>query len=413
MFIPIGDEPNPPQTPWGTYALMAANVAIWILVCLPAQHVPLLLSDPDAIAYLDATAKMTGHPRLEILGHASAYDLMMFRYGFRPNAPSIVSLFASLFLHGGWMHLFGNMLFLYIFGDNVEARLGVRRYLLMYLATGVAATVFYAIARFGSGMPLIGASGAISGVLGCYFVWFPHNRVRVLITLFVFFERILVPARWVLGFYLLIENLLPFLLDKPGHSATAYGAHLGGFFAGAAFASMYARGWLDPVGAGKSAAPPGDHGGAAFAGGAYADGFEHAAQRDGFASAPGSATVLRLIDMRRFAEAMAHFRGLPAAERTRLPAEAMFSLADYLTQQKTYEEAIGLLRQKCTAQHAALDRARAHLRIGLIYLHGLQRPVAAYQHLLDVLDAQPEGQVADAAREVLTHIERAEGGASR
>ena len=101
------------------------------------------------------------------------------------------------------MHLFGNMLFLWIYGDNVEYRLGRLAFLLWYLATGVAATLFFAVFALDSTVPLVGASGAISGVLGFYFLWFPRNTVRLFVFLFPFFMNVVaVPARIVLGVYL-------------------------------------------------------------------------------------------------------------------------------------------------------------------------------------------------------------------
>jgi membrane associated rhomboid family serine protease len=172
-------------------------------------------------------------PAHVILEHVTAYDLFILRYGFRPVDFSVSSLFTSMFLHGGWLHLLGNMLFLYIYGDNVEARLGRIGFILMYLGTGVTATLFFALFVPDSGVPMIGASGAISGVLGCYFIWFPHNHVKTFIFLFPFImTTVLIPARLVLGFYLLVENLLPFLMDNVGGGGVAHGAHIGGFVAG-------------------------------------------------------------------------------------------------------------------------------------------------------------------------------------
>ena len=108
-----------------------------------------------------------------------------------------------MFLHGGFMHLFGNMLFLWIYGDNVERRLGAIPYLFGYLATGVAATLTHALVFSSSEMPLVGASGAISGVLGFYFLWFPRNTVRMLVFLPPFLMQVFeIPARFVLGMYL-------------------------------------------------------------------------------------------------------------------------------------------------------------------------------------------------------------------
>jgi membrane associated rhomboid family serine protease len=96
----------------------------------------------------------------------------------------LLALFASMFLHGGFAHLFGNMLFLWIYGDNVEHRLGSARYVFWYVLTGACATLFHAVFDSDSRIPLVGASGAISGVLGFYFLWFPRNQVRVWVLLF-------------------------------------------------------------------------------------------------------------------------------------------------------------------------------------------------------------------------------------
>src|SRR5262245_55150884 len=108
------------------------------------------------------------------------YEELVSRYGHVPAAPGFSSLFTSMFMHANLTHLGGNMLFLWIFGDNVEARLGSLGYLAAYLATGIAGGIVDALLREGSAIPGIGASGAISGVLGMYFIGFPKNRVKVL-----------------------------------------------------------------------------------------------------------------------------------------------------------------------------------------------------------------------------------------
>jgi len=241
MFIPIGDEPNSKTTPYVTYGLIALNLYVWVAICRPAAMMGVEPFDPQVLEYLGTMRRATGIPTSVLLQDTSAYDVLTFTYGFRPAAPSLIALFTSLFLHGGWMHVLGNMLFLWIFGDNIEARLGGKRYLALYLGSGVLATLFYAMVRFGSPLPLIGASGAISGILGAYFIWYGHHRVRVLMVLLIFIQIIHVPARLVLGFYLIVENLLPFLLQTEPTSTTAYGAHIGGFFAGSAFALAWSH----------------------------------------------------------------------------------------------------------------------------------------------------------------------------
>ncbi|HWN70655.1 MAG TPA: rhomboid family intramembrane serine protease [Haliangium sp.] len=248
MFIPIGDEPNARTFPVINYALIAVNVAVFALISLPLMAQPVDSRDPMVQALLHELARQ--HPDLDPytllheLRQLSAYDVFLMRWGYRAAEPSLVTLITSMFLHGGWLHIIGNMLFLWIYGDNVEHRLGRVGYLGAYLASGVAATLGYAAVLPGSAgyTPLVGASGAISGVLGCYFVWFPRNRVRLLIALLPFYVDVWrVNARVVLGVYVVIDNLLPFLLADSGASGVAHGAHLGGFLAGAAGAVVLDR----------------------------------------------------------------------------------------------------------------------------------------------------------------------------
>jgi len=254
MFFPIGDTPNPPGRAYVTWVLVAVNVGIYLLVTLPAVYGKVNLQDPLLHEYLRIIGALGKVSARQVYEQLSAYDLLVFQYGFRPAEFSPVTLFSSLFLHGSFMHLAGNMLFLFIFGDNVEFRLGRLRFLLTYLACGIAATLFYALFAAESQVPLIGASGAISGVLGCYFLWFPRNRVRCFIFLFPFImTSIYLSARLVLGFYLLIDNLLPFLFVPSTSSGVAYGAHIGGFLGGLGIALgadqyyRFRRGWSRPA----------------------------------------------------------------------------------------------------------------------------------------------------------------------
>ncbi len=240
VILPIGDSPNPEGTAFATYALIAANVAVYLLT-LPLAWVRPDASDPQLAEYAHLVARQTGY-RIsvqEILANASAYDLTVFRWGYRPVAPSLVTLLASMFLHGGFAHLAGNMLFLWIYGDNVEHRVGPARFVAYYLVTGAAATLLHAMFFPTSGLPLVGASGAISGVLGFYFLWFPENRVHLLL-LFPFLMRLSVPARTLLGLYIIVENVFPFVLSG-GATGVAYGAHIGGFVAGLLIATSSDR----------------------------------------------------------------------------------------------------------------------------------------------------------------------------
>ena len=155
-----------------------------------------------------------------------------------------VPLFTSMFLHGGWMHLIGNMLFLWIFGDNVEDRMGRVRYLGFYLLTGLAAALTHAYLSPDSTVPTIGASGAISGVLGAYLMFFPHARVLTLVV-FVFFivDVIEVPAVLYLGLWFLMQLVSGTLTHAiaPDAGGVAWWAHVGGFVAGIVLARLLER----------------------------------------------------------------------------------------------------------------------------------------------------------------------------
>jgi membrane associated rhomboid family serine protease len=241
MFLPIGDHPNPHGVGPITILLIFANVAVFLMVTLPLSAVPPSPGDPRIAAYLQAVAAdlPPGTSLSAIAQQLSAYDLVVFEYGYRPAAPDALALFSAMFLHGGLMHLAGNMLYLWIYGDNVEHRLGSFWFLFWYLVTGVAATLSHALFAMKSVLPMVGASGAISGVLGFYFVWFPRNQVRFLLLIPFFFHVVLVPAWIALGLYLLVDNLLPFFVARAG-AGVAYGAHIGGFIAGA-IAALFVR----------------------------------------------------------------------------------------------------------------------------------------------------------------------------
>ena len=149
--------------------------------------------------------------------------------------PNLIRIFISMFLHGGWLHLGGNMLYLWIFGDNIEDRLGHFKYLIFYLLCGVAATMTHAVLEADSTLPAIGASGAIAGVLGAYALLFPRQRVTTLIPIFFFITVREIPAVLVLGLWFVLQLFVG--VASIGASAGATGgvavfAHIGGFIAG-------------------------------------------------------------------------------------------------------------------------------------------------------------------------------------
>ncbi len=377
MVLPIGDAPNARGVPVATYVIIGVNVAVYLLLTLPLSAVHPAPNDPVLEAYLRAVAHAVGgRVSLAVIARqTTAYDLFLFTHGFRPIAPSVRALFASLFLHAGFMHLAGNMLFLWIYGDNVERRLGVVRYVAAYLGTGVAATAAHWASAPHSALPVVGASGAISGILGFYFVWFPRNIVRLLWLIPPFIGQVIeVPARIVLGFYLIAENLLPYLFAGED-AGVAHGAHIGGFVAGVALA------WIaDRRGVGSNG---------------------------GYDAVPASdpADVGALVDAGRFADAASAYLGhSPRAVRGSLTAEQALALAAWLRRAGHPDAAAVVLRRlvRDTRDGAAL--ARAHLALGELLLEDLDQPTPAYQHFLAVLDLHAEPDTVAAARAGLAAV---------
>jgi len=158
-------------------------------------------------------------------------------YGLVPARFDVLTVFTSMFLHGGWGHFLGNMLFLWIFGDNVEDRLGHARFVVFYLLCGVAAVAAHVYMNPMSTIPTVGASGAIAGVLGAYFVLYPHSRVLALVPLFIVFEIVEVPAIIFLGLWFLMQffyvGMAAVRAGAEG-GGVAFWAHIAGFLAGMA-----------------------------------------------------------------------------------------------------------------------------------------------------------------------------------
>jgi len=382
VLLPLSDAPNPGGRPYVTYGLIAANILVYALVSLPLGARPPDTGSPAFQAYVEVVRDQLppGVPLRAALANTSAYDLYVFEHGYKPADPQFADLFYSLFLHGGFLHLFGNMLFLWIYGDNVEYRLGRVAYLLWYLATGVAATLFFALFASGSTVPLVGASGAISGVLGFYFLWFPRNSVRLFVFLFPFFMNVVaVRARLVLGVYLLLDNVLPFLISTGGGGGVAHGAHIGGFVAGLAGAWLIDR---RAVQSGK----------AGYTSDVVVD------------TAPGSMveTAMRQGDMARAAAA---YFALPAEQARRaLRTEESLSLGDWLAANGHADAALVVYRRHLRDYPTHATAAAAHLGAGLVQLDQLGQVAPAYQHFLDALDLNPDAETAARARAALSQI---------
>jgi membrane associated rhomboid family serine protease len=231
-MIPIRDSAPTQGRPWVTYALIALNAWIFLYE---------ILLGAELEAFVRTWAFIP-----------SRY-FQLAELGPEAWVPRYLPLVTSMFLHGGWAHLLGNMLYLRIFGDNIEDRLGHLRYLAFYLATGVVAGLAQAHLYPDSTVPTLGASGAISGVLGAFIVMFPRTRVMTLVPLLLFFPVIEVPAVVYLGFWFLMQLLngtmaFAVVADSGG---VAWWAHVGGFVAGMALTPLlrrrqsYPRAWRD------------------------------------------------------------------------------------------------------------------------------------------------------------------------
>ena len=158
------------------------------------------------------------------------------------DSREVATLFTSMFLHGGWGHLFSNMLYLWIFGDNVEDRIGHLAFLLFYLGTGAAAALTHIATNAGSAIPTLGASGAVAGVLGAYLVLYPHARVQTLLPTFPIMVA-MVPAILFLGIWFVMQlfsGAIQLSVAGRGTGGVAFLAHVGGFVAGAMF-GLFAR----------------------------------------------------------------------------------------------------------------------------------------------------------------------------
>ena len=217
-MIPLHDD-NPTEiTPWLTFTFIGLCVLVFL------WQLSLGENGERAIYSLGMI------PATVFGGKSLPPDLALI--------PPWMTLFTSMFMHGGWMHLIGNMLFLWIFGNNVEDSMGHVRFVLFYLACGVAAVLAQALPNPDSAIPMVGASGAISGVLGAYLLLYPHARVLVMIPLVFILYTARIPAGFVLGFWFLMQ-LVSSLGADPEQGGVAFGAHIGGFIAGVALIPLF------------------------------------------------------------------------------------------------------------------------------------------------------------------------------
>lgn len=216
-MIPIRDAIRSKTIPVVNYLIIGINIIIffWQLSLGPYLRDALFLYGIVPIRYSDP----------EISAQFSKFQ-------------QLLPFISSMFLHGGFLHILGNMWFLYIFGDNIEDRLGHFRYLIFYLLCGIAAGLVHLYTNWESKIPTIGASGAISGIMGAYLILYPQSRILTLIPIFLFFQFVEIPAFVFLGYWLLIQLFSASFTPK-NIGGIAWWAHIGGFLAGLIFVKIF------------------------------------------------------------------------------------------------------------------------------------------------------------------------------
>jgi len=229
--FPYRDENETIRTPVATFALIAINLLVWIFWQGAGAH-----------TLLEASVCNYGLIPGELTALARPGD------GFRMDEDLVclvdagrepLNLITAMFLHGGWLHLLGNMWFLWLFGNNVEDSMGPVRYVLFYLLSGITASLAHVWSEPTSIVPMVGASGAISGVMGAYIVLYPRVRVYCLVVIIFFVTTIAVPAWVMLGYWMLLQVLGG--LEPAASGGVAFWAHVGGFLAGSVAVKFFAR----------------------------------------------------------------------------------------------------------------------------------------------------------------------------
>ncbi len=240
MIFPIGDD-NSDRTsaPFINYVLIAINILVFVFLQGATGENNFTASFATVPEEIRTGQDVKGAVPIKVGTQEAVINL-----GETPS-PVYITLLTSMFMHGGWMHLLGNMLFLWIFGDNLENRMGRFRYLIFYLVTGLAASLAHVISTFTFGdnpyIPSLGASGAISGVLGGYLVLFPKRQVKVILM------RMLttVPAIVAIGMWFVLQLVQAFGVIAAGPQSgggVAFMAHVGGFVAGLILVKLFAAG---------------------------------------------------------------------------------------------------------------------------------------------------------------------------
>jgi len=219
-MIPLRDDNPAQRTPYVTRGLIVLNVLVFFYELSLGDGMAEFIRDWGVVPGR-LFASLTGDTSLPV---------------------ELLSIVTSLFLHGGWLHLIGNMWYLWIFGDNVEDRMGHARFLVFYLASGVVAALLHSAMIPGSSIPTVGASGAIAGVLGAYAYAFPRARVLTLIPIIFFFQIVSIPALVLLGIWFAFQFIAGALdLGRASGGGVAWWAHIGGFVFGFVTMMVYSR----------------------------------------------------------------------------------------------------------------------------------------------------------------------------
>jgi membrane associated rhomboid family serine protease len=232
-MFPYRDENETIRTPYATFLLIALNVVAWLFVQGAGTSLALARSVCDlGLIPGELTLSVPPGTRFPMGGGLVCLT---------DPGRQVSNVFTSMFLHGSWMHILGNMWFMWIFGNNVEDAMGRLRFVVFYLLTGVAAALTQVLLTPASAVPMVGASGAISGVMGAYIVLYPRVRVFMLLVLGFYVTSMAWPAWMMLGYWLLLQFVSGLtVMDKEG-GGVAFWAHFGGFVAGAVLVKLFAR----------------------------------------------------------------------------------------------------------------------------------------------------------------------------
>jgi len=405
VIIPIGDDNPSLRIPYVTYGLVAINVVIFVLV--------------NRFGSLPASVSR--------------------EWGFVPNDLKWYTFVTSVFLHGDFFHILFNMLFLWIFGDNVEDKLGHVLYFVFYLVAGALACTFYMLFTGFSGgsIPLVGASGAIAGAMGCYMLFFPNANIRYFYWVFWFFMGVIpIRAKWSLGLWIAMNLVNWLVLNSRYVTGVAYAAHVGGFAVGIG-AGMLAKSWLVRKGRVTGYdeytgfAPPGTGRGTArrerterFTPQSFQQARPESTpreprstqvrreyvsprvqtERDGegfFGMEEAIAENLRTAQMDVALEKYREYVRMRHAKA--LPSWAQIKIAAELFKMKDYEAALEAYRRYLARYPGGPDAAEAKFRLGVILSRYRKEYFRAREYLLQAVVEHPDPKIVAFAR---TELER-------